>query len=62
MKCPIHPDIELRRENYYKTGFCGKCLKHHRMCTATEFMNICDLPEGHVGRHRDATGREWAPK
>jgi hypothetical protein len=63
MNCPEHPDIELRRENYYKTGFCSKCLKHHRMCTEVQFMNICDRLEGHDGAHRDASGKEWtSPK
>lgn len=59
MRCPQHPDIELRRENYYATGYCTKCAKHHRMCTKVQFMNICDLPEGHDGPHKDAQGREW---
>ena len=62
MKCPSHPDVELRRENYYSTGYCTKCALHYRMCTAVEFMNICDLPENHQGRHRDAAGREWNRK
>jgi hypothetical protein len=59
MKCPDHSDVELRRENYYRSGFCPKCLKHYRLCTAVEFMNICDRLEGHVGPHQDARGREW---
>jgi hypothetical protein len=29
------------------------------MCTATKFLGICDLLEGHVGLHKDAQGREW---
>ncbi len=60
MMCPEHPEVELRRENYYTTGFCLKCLKHHRLCVAVQIMNICDRLEGHAGPHRDARGTEWA--
>ncbi len=59
MKCPQHPDVELRREQYYSRGICHKCSKPYRMCTATKLLGICDLLEGHAGLHKDALGREW---
>ena len=60
LNCPVHPEVELLRKNYYKTGFCETCTKHHRMCTVVQVMNICDRLEGHEGPHRDARGQEWA--
>jgi hypothetical protein len=64
MRCPNHPELELRSEfnsesNTY-TGFCLKCLKHHPRCTSVRYMDMCNQVAGHAGPH-EAHGTEWIP-
>ena len=59
MKCPEHPDVELRREGNYETGFCSRCLKHFEMCTSVRYMEICELLKGHEGPHAGSRS-QWS--
>lgn len=59
MKCPKHPEEDLRREGNYDTGFCSKCLKHYEMCTSVRYMEICSLLKGHMGHHIGSHGSQW---
>lgn len=65
MKCPEHNDVELRVEYGSRdadpglTGYCGKCLKHWPLCTATRFMTPCDLLKNHVSSHMSKDGKTW---
>jgi hypothetical protein len=63
MKCPEHPDEDLRVEytSASRTGFCHSCLKHHALCTAVRYMTMCDRLRAHEGPHRDKDGQEWTP-
>lgn len=57
MKCPKHPEQELRIEyRKSRTGFCDKCLNHYDCCTKTKHMDICDQLAGHEGPHRTKRG------
>ena len=57
--CPVHPDVELRRENNHWTGYCGKCARHYDMCTSVRYMEICGLLKGHGGKHEGIMGGTW---
>jgi hypothetical protein len=64
--CPEHGD-ELRQEHLvdeenhgYMSGFCFKCAKHYRLCTATRYMNHCIRPKDHEGDHLDSENHTWS--
>lgn len=63
--CQIHGD-ELRQEHLvddenhgYMSGFCFKCAKHYRLCTACRYMNHCIRLENHDGLHMDSGRNTW---
>ena len=56
--CPVHPEVVLRRE-HFETGFCLKCLRHHDLCTAVRYMDMCKLLRDHEGPHQGTHGHMW---
>lgn len=58
-QCPVHEDVTLVQLTKKRMGFCGKCLKNYKICTAARWLAICVLVHDHAGRHKDAQGVEW---
>lgn len=63
--CQEH-DEELRQEHLideqgrgYMSGYCAKCAKHYRLCTATRYMDHCVKRQNHDGEHQDSGNHIW---
>ena len=63
--CPEH-DEELRIEYLVEeddrgwvSGFCFKCAKHYRLCSANRYCDGCIKLKGHDSSHMDSGGHIW---
>jgi hypothetical protein len=65
---PICQDCgeELRLEHLiddedrgYTSGYCTKCAKHNRLCSASRYMRQCVRRKDHDGNHLDSDNHTW---
>jgi len=60
VKCPIHPEEEMRIEWVLPVMYvCSKCMNPRLVCAAPRFMRPCIRFKDHDGDHVNVKGERW---